>query len=56
MRDRIKLLFTKEQKDTSTPAAFGKTLNKLIANGKLTKKKKFLLDLMLNNKSGDTFN
>ncbi|HHO4898858.1 serine hydrolase, partial [Staphylococcus aureus] len=39
----------------STPAAFGKTLNKLIANGKLSKEnKKFLLDLMLNNKSGDT--
>ena len=36
-------------------SAFGKTLNKLIANGKLSKEnKKFLLDLMLNNKSGDT--
>ena len=35
--------------------AFGKTLNKLIANGKLSKKiKNFLLDLMLNNKNGDT--
>ncbi|HAY2229748.1 TPA: penicillin-hydrolyzing class A beta-lactamase BlaZ [Staphylococcus aureus] len=45
----------KSKKDTSTPAAFGKTLNKLIANGKLSKgNKKFLLDLMLNNKSGDT--
>jgi beta-lactamase class A BlaZ len=46
----------KSKKDTSTPAAFGKTLNKLIANGKLSKEnKKFLLDLMLNNeKSGDT--
>ncbi|MBO8517870.1 hypothetical protein INO77_16280, partial [Staphylococcus aureus] len=32
-----------------------RTLNKLIANGKLSKEnKKFLLDLMLNNKSGDT--
>ncbi|GAB5675727.1 hypothetical protein JMUB7483_25420 [Staphylococcus aureus] len=29
----------KSKKDTSTPAAFGKTLNKLIANGKLSKKK-----------------
>lgn len=28
----------KSKKDTSTPAAFGKTLNKLIANGKLSKK------------------
>ncbi|CAC7866932.1 beta-lactamase [Staphylococcus aureus] len=37
----------KSKKDTSTPAAFGKTLNKLIANGKLSKEnKKF--------KSGDT--
>ncbi|HCV3469844.1 TPA: class A beta-lactamase [Staphylococcus aureus] len=45
----------KSKKDTSTPAAFGKTLNKLIANGKLSKKNKnFLLDLMLNNKNGDT--
>jgi beta-lactamase class A BlaZ len=45
----------KSKKDTSTPAAFGKTLNKLIANGKLSKKKKnFLLDLMFNNKNGDT--
>ncbi|HFO0490716.1 TPA: class A beta-lactamase, partial [Staphylococcus aureus] len=45
----------KSKKDTSTPAAFGKTLNKLIANGKLSKEnKKFLLDLMLNNKTGDT--
>ena len=35
-------------------AAFGKTLNKLIANGKLSKENKNLLDLMLNNKSGDT--
>ncbi|GAB5831107.1 hypothetical protein JMUB7547_28040 [Staphylococcus aureus] len=42
-------------RDTSTPAAFGKTLNKLIANGKLSKKNKnFLLDLMFNNKNGDT--
>ncbi|MGF2002290.1 serine hydrolase, partial [Staphylococcus aureus] len=33
----------------------GKTLNKLIANGKLSKKNKnFLLDLMFNNKNGDT--
>ncbi|MBU5864844.1 serine hydrolase, partial [Vibrio cholerae] len=45
----------KSKKDTSTPGAFGKTLNKLIANGKLSKEnKKFLLELMLNNKSGDT--
>lgn len=45
----------KSKKDTSTPAAFGKTLNKLIANGKLSKKNKnFLLDLMFNNKNGDT--
>ncbi|HHM2911474.1 TPA: penicillin-hydrolyzing class A beta-lactamase BlaZ [Staphylococcus aureus] len=44
----------KSKKDTSTPA-FGKTLNKLIANGKLSKKNKnFLLDLMFNNKNGDT--
>ncbi|WP_460986723.1 serine hydrolase, partial [Staphylococcus aureus] len=41
--------------DTSTPADFGKTLNKLIANGKLVKKNKnFLLDLKFNNKNGDT--
>lgn len=30
----------KSKKDTSTPAAFGKTLNKLIANGKLSKENK----------------
>ena len=45
----------KSKKDTSTPEAFGKTLNKLIEKGKLSKKNKnFLLDLMFKNKSGDT--
>ncbi|MDT0695994.1 BlaZ-like penicillin-hydrolyzing class A beta-lactamase [Mammaliicoccus sciuri] len=45
----------KSNKDTSTPKAFGKTLNKLINNGHLSKENKaFLIDLMINNKSGDT--
>ncbi|HLR18370.1 MAG TPA: class A beta-lactamase [Staphylococcus sp.] len=44
-----------DKRDTSTPAAYGETLNKLIVNGKLDKKKKeFLIELMFNNKSGDT--
>lgn len=45
----------KSNKDTSTPKAFGKTLNKLINDGRLSKENKaFLIDLMINNKSGDT--
>ena len=45
----------KSNKDTSTPKAFGKTLNKLINDGHLSKENKaFLIDLMINNKSGDT--
>ncbi len=45
----------KSNKDTSTPQAFGKTLNKLINDGRLSKENKaFLIDLMINNKSGDT--
>ncbi|HCW36226.1 BlaZ-like penicillin-hydrolyzing class A beta-lactamase [Mammaliicoccus sciuri] len=45
----------KNNKDTSTPQAFGKTLNKLINDGRLSKENKtFLIDLMINNKSGDT--
>lgn len=45
----------KNNRDTSTPKAFGKTLNKLINNGHLSKENKaFLIDLMINNKSGDT--
>lgn len=45
----------KSNKDTSTPQAFGKTLNKLINNGRLSKENKaFLIDLMIKNKSGDT--
>ncbi|UXV29502.1 BlaZ-like penicillin-hydrolyzing class A beta-lactamase [Mammaliicoccus sciuri] len=45
----------KNNRDTSTPKAFGKTLNKLINDGRLSKENKaFLIDLMINNKSGDT--
>ncbi|MBF0773805.1 BlaZ-like penicillin-hydrolyzing class A beta-lactamase [Mammaliicoccus sciuri] len=45
----------KSNRDTSTPQAFGKTLNKLINDGRLSKENKaFLIDLMINNKSGDT--
>lgn len=45
----------KNNRDTSTPQAFGKTLNKLIKDGRLSKENKaFLIDLMINNKSGDT--
>jgi len=45
----------KNNRDTSTPQAFGKTLNKLINDGRLSKENKtFLIDLMINNKSGDT--
>lgn len=45
----------KNNRDTSTPPAFGKTLNKLINDGRLSKENKaFLIDLMINNKSGDT--
>ncbi|WP_425255127.1 BlaZ-like penicillin-hydrolyzing class A beta-lactamase [Mammaliicoccus sciuri] len=45
----------KSNKDTSTPKAFGKTLNKLINDERLSKENKaFLIDLMINNKSGDT--
>ncbi|ASE35456.1 BlaZ-like penicillin-hydrolyzing class A beta-lactamase [Mammaliicoccus sciuri] len=45
----------KSNRDTSTPQAFGKTLNKLIKDGRLSKENKaFLIDLMINNKSGDT--
>ncbi|MFP4877498.1 BlaZ-like penicillin-hydrolyzing class A beta-lactamase [Mammaliicoccus sciuri] len=45
----------KSNKDTSTPKDFGKTLNKLINDGRLSKENKaFLIDLMINNKSGDT--
>lgn len=45
----------KSNKDTSTTKAFGKTLNKLINDGRLSKENKaFLIDLMINNKSGDT--
>lgn len=45
----------KSNKDTSTPKAFGKTLNKLINDGRLSKENKaFLIDLMINNQSGDT--
>lgn len=45
----------KNNRDTSTPQAFGKTLNKLINDGRLSKDNKaFLIDLMINNKSGDT--
>ncbi len=45
----------KNNKDTSTPQAFGKTLNKLINDGRLSEENKaFLIDLMINNKSGDT--
>ncbi|WP_239762757.1 BlaZ-like penicillin-hydrolyzing class A beta-lactamase [Mammaliicoccus sp. I-M35] len=45
----------KSNKDTSTPKAFGKTLIKLINDGRLSKENKaFLIDLMINNKSGDT--
>ncbi|EZX20440.1 hypothetical protein V070_01895 [Staphylococcus aureus C0673] len=45
----------KSNKDTSTPKAFGKTLNKLINDGRLSKENKaFLIDLMINSKSGDT--
>ncbi|MCY1029666.1 class A beta-lactamase, partial [Mammaliicoccus sciuri] len=45
----------KRNRDTSTPKAFGKTLNKLINDGRLSKENKaFLIDLMINNKSGDT--
>ncbi|MCD8788846.1 BlaZ-like penicillin-hydrolyzing class A beta-lactamase [Mammaliicoccus sciuri] len=45
----------KNNRDTSTPQAFVKTLNKLINDGRLSKENKtFLIDLMINNKSGDT--
>ncbi|PNY97154.1 BlaZ-like penicillin-hydrolyzing class A beta-lactamase [Mammaliicoccus sciuri] len=45
----------KSNRDTSTPQAFGKTLNKLIKDGRLSKENKtFLIDLMVHNKSGDT--
>ncbi len=44
----------KSKKDTSTPAAFGKTLNKLIANGKLSKKNKNYLYLECLIINGDT--
>ncbi|MDT0744973.1 BlaZ-like penicillin-hydrolyzing class A beta-lactamase [Mammaliicoccus sciuri] len=45
----------KNNRDTSTPQSFGKTLNKLINDGRLSKENKaFLIDLMINNKSGDT--
>ncbi|MDW8545500.1 mecC-type penicillin-hydrolyzing class A beta-lactamase BlaZ [Staphylococcus pseudoxylosus] len=45
----------KDKRDTTTPMAYGKTLNKLIVDGNLSKANKdLLLDLMLKNKSGDT--
>lgn len=45
----------KNTSDTSTPQAFGKTLNKLVMDGDLSKdNKEFLLKLMINNKNGDT--
>lgn len=45
----------KDKRDTSTPKAYGKTLKKLIEKDDLSKKNKdFLLDLMFNNKNGDT--
>lgn len=45
----------KSNRDTSTPQAFGITLNKIINDGRLSKENKaFLIDLMINNKSGDT--
>lgn len=51
----LNLYAPKDKRDTSTPLAYGKTLNKLITDGKLSKTNKdFLLDLMLKNKSGDT--
>lgn len=43
------------KQDTSTPIAYGKTLNKLNKSNTMSKKnKQFLLNLMFNNKSGDT--
>ncbi|WP_301420916.1 BlaZ-like penicillin-hydrolyzing class A beta-lactamase [Mammaliicoccus lentus] len=51
----LNLYSPKDKRDTSTPLAYGKTLNKLIIDGKLSKSNKdFLLDLMFKNKSGDT--
>ncbi|MEB7396842.1 BlaZ-like penicillin-hydrolyzing class A beta-lactamase [Mammaliicoccus sciuri] len=45
----------KSNRDTSTPQAFGITLNKIINDGRLSKENKtFLIDLMIHNKSGDT--
>ncbi|MDU0266956.1 BlaZ-like penicillin-hydrolyzing class A beta-lactamase [Mammaliicoccus sciuri] len=45
----------KNNRDTSTPQAFGITLNKIINDGRLSKENKtFLIDLMIHNKSGDT--
>ncbi|WP_204254009.1 BlaZ-like penicillin-hydrolyzing class A beta-lactamase [Mammaliicoccus sciuri] len=55
MEPELNIYDPKSNRDTSTPQAFGKTLNKLINNGRLSKENKaFLIDLMINNKSGDT--
>lgn len=51
----LNLYTPKDKRDTTTPLAFGKTLNKLIIDGNLSKSNKdFLMNLMLKNKSGDT--
>lgn len=55
MEPELNIYDPKSNRDTSTPQAFGKTLNKLINDGRLSKENKaFLIDLMINNKSGDT--
>lgn len=55
MEPELNIYHPKSNRDTSTPQAFGKTLNKLINDGRLSKENKaFLIDLMINNKSGDT--
>lgn len=55
MEPELNIYDPKSNRDTSTPQAFGKTLNKLINDGRLSKENKaFLIDLMIHNKSGDT--